>query len=55
MAKHLLPFIPMFGSLENVPGNSAECGHKGIVKICAGCHNNKDILHETTKFNAKSS
>jgi hypothetical protein len=53
MAKHLVPFIPMFGSLENVSGNSAECGHKGIVKICASCHNNKDILHGITKFNAR--
>ena len=43
----------MFGSLENVSGNSAECGHKGIVKICASCHNNKDILHGITKFNAR--
>ena len=53
MAKHLVPFIPMFGSLENVSGNSAECGHKGIVKICVSCHNNKNILHEITKFNAR--
>jgi hypothetical protein len=43
----------MFGSLENVSGNSAECGHKGIVKICASCHDNKDILHGITKFNAR--
>ena len=43
----------MFGSLENVSGNSAECGHKGIVKICASSYNNKDILHGITKFNAR--
>ena len=53
MAKHLVPFIPMFGSLENVSGNSAECGHKGIVKICASCHSNKDIAIGITKFNER--
>ena len=49
----MVPFIPMFGSLENVSGSSAECGHKRIVKICASCHNNKEILHGITKFNAR--
>ena len=43
----------MFGTLENVSGNSPECGHKGIVKICASCHNNKDIAIGITKFNER--
>lgn len=53
MAKHLLPFIAMFGSLENVSGNSPECGHKGIVKVCASCHNNKDVAQGITKYNVR--
>jgi hypothetical protein len=51
--KHLIPYIVLFGCLENVSGNSPELAHKGIAKVCATCHNNRDIALGITKYNAR--